>query len=162
MDTEMQRKKYGPYLISSDATIIDVRTGKKIRLILRNGKYVVGLRMTTQQKKVTYFPLYRLLYKVFINSRIGRYDYIIPIDGNYLNYDLKNLRKISSSEFNKNFNKTCGRKRIVSVEVYQKILELKNQGLSIRKIAAECNISYHTVNCMLKNGYYGEKQTNDK
>lgn len=48
METE-NKIKYGPYFIYRDSTIIDARTGKKIKKHLRNGKYVVGLRMNTDK-----------------------------------------------------------------------------------------------------------------
>ena len=40
---------YGPYMIYPDATIIDIGKKKKIKKVLRNGKYYVGLRLHNEE-----------------------------------------------------------------------------------------------------------------
>ena len=156
--TDMEWRRYGPYLIYRNATIIDVRTGKRIKPTLKKGRYYVGLRMDESKKKTRPNPLLRILYKTFIDDAIGPHDYIVPKDGNYLNYDIDNLQMITASEFNETFNKHCGRKRVVTRDLYKKILFLNEKGLSLRSISKICKLSTNTVSHMLRNGFYGEKE----
>ena len=153
-DKEIKKEKiqYGPYIIYRDARIVDTRTGKTIKKHLRNGKYVVGLRLADLQKKCTYFQLHRLMYLAFVDEHIGRYDYVIPIDHNYLNIELSNLKKCSASEFHKR-KRTSGRKKVVNEEMKKKIYALRSANYSMRQIAKECGISNCTVHKVLSNDY---------
>ena len=78
---------YGPYMIYPDATIIDIGKKKKIKKVLRNGKYYVGLRLHNEEN-LRYYSLYRILYEAFVDPSIGAQDYIIPADGDYKNLDI--------------------------------------------------------------------------
>lgn len=143
--------KFGPYLIYRDSTIIDIRSGKKIKKHIRKGKYVVGLRSNTDVVCV-YYQLHRLMYQLFIDDTITRYDYIVPVDGDYLNMDLNNWKKCSASDFHKT-KQMAGRKKIVTDEMQKKIFALHKKGVSLRKIGAECGISYCTVYKVLNGDY---------
>lgn len=154
MEVTKQKKRYGPYLIYEDATVIDVRTGKKLKKHLRHGKYVVGLRMEPDSVCV-YHQLIRLLYILFVNPEITRYDYIIPIDGDYTNLSLDNWKMISAAEYHKN-RKSVGRKKIVDQNMEDKIMKLHAAGNSLREIGRECNISCCTVHRVV-NGTYRNK-----
>lgn len=155
MEREIESKvKYGPYLVYRDATIIDVRTGKKLKRHIRNGRYVVGLRMNTESK-CSYYQLHRLLYKVFVDDSITRYDYIMPKDSNFLNLELENWIKCTASDFHREKG-VSGRKKILSEEMQKKICELHEHGASLRKIGIEYRISACTVHKVI-NGTYQTK-----
>lgn len=89
---------YGPYMIYPDATIIDIGKKKKIKKVLRNGKYYVGLRLHNEEN-LRYYSLYRILYEAFVDPSIGAQDYIIPADGDYKNLDISNLKKSAQVNF---------------------------------------------------------------
>lgn len=144
-------KKVGPYLVCRDSTIIDVRTGKKIKKHIRNGRYVVGLRMNTD-KKCIYYQLHRLMYQLFVDDAITRYDYIMPMDHDFLNLELSNWKKCSASDFHKE-KRMAGRKKIVTAEMEKKIFALHERGVSLRKIGTECGVSSCTVHKVLNGDY---------
>lgn len=158
METE-NKVKYGPYFVYRDSTIIDARNGKKIKKHLRNGKYVVGLRMNTD-KKCIYYHLPRLLYQIFVDDSITRYDYIVPLDNDFLNLELSNWKKCSASDFHREKH-IAGRKRIVTSDMEKKIFTLHEKGISLRKIGAECGISSCTVHKVV-NGQYGKGKESRK
>jgi len=147
-----EKVRYGPYLIYKDSTIADIRTGKIINKHLRKGRYVVGLRMKPESK-CTYFQLHRLMYKLFIDPTVTRYDYIIPIDGDYKNLNLSNWKTCKAGLYHKK-NKSAGRKRIVTPEKEVEIIHLRQKGYSIRRIAAECDISTYTVHQVITGTYH--------
>lgn len=154
---EVKSVRHGPYLVYSNASIIDIRTGKTIKKHVRYGKYVVGLRMKKTDKKCVYYQLHRLMYSLFVDSDLKRYDYVIPKDGNYLNLELNNWEKCNASVFHKE-NHSPGRQRIVSAQMKEKIIRLHEKGYSLRKIGAECGISSCTVHNVLT-GKYEKKGT---
>ena len=150
---EIEKKVYGPYIIYSDATIVNTRWNKPVKRILRNGRYYVGLRRENEDR-LKYYSLYRILYRAFVDPSIGAQDYIIPVDGNYENLDISNLKKVSASEFHKAH--PSGRKKKITPKEYQEICELRKSGMSYRTIAAKYGISHYVIQKLLRNGYYAK------
>lgn len=158
MCVDVLKKRYGPYLVYGDGSVIDVRTGKKIKKHLRNGKYVIGLRMKPDSK-CTYYQLHRLLYALFLadenkDRNITRYDYIVPKDGDYTNLELSNWELCTAAEYHKTRVVSSGRARIMTPELEEKIKHLHSQGYSQRRIGAECSISSFTVHRILNGTYH--------
>ena len=142
---------YGPYMIYPDATIIDIGKKKKIKKVLRNGKYYVGLRLQNEEN-LRYYSLYRILYEAFVDPSIGAQDYIIPADGDYKNLDISNLKKVSASEFHKVH--PSGRKKKITKKEYEEICDLSKNGLSYRAIAGKYSVSHYVIQKLLRNGFY--------
>ena len=138
-------------MIYPDATIIDIGKKKKIKKVLRNGKYYVGLRLHNEEN-LRYYSLYRILYEAFVDPSIGAQDYIIPADGDYKNLDISNLKKVSASEFHKVH--PSGRKKKITKKEYEEICELRKNGLSYRAIAAKYRGAHYVVQKLLRNGFY--------
>jgi len=144
-----QIKDFPNYVIYESGKVVNMTTGKDVSICVhKHGHHVVRL---WHNNKTKLFNIYRLLAIHFIPNPENKRE-VNHIDGNRMNYALSNLEWVTPSENMKHAYKngllggTFGKGskhqlRKLSLQDIFNIRTLRKQGLKLREIASQFNIS---------------------